>query len=398
MRKKVFLISAISLSAVTLMSLTIVSSLNSNALRASSLSNEEWGHYERLNPTLENAGSQEFWISCDSHEVVFEQPAGGHITERGVPSVSQVESWKNLDDGRYLPAWKIDNTHFQFGEYPQEKVADDSLISQLTAKLSVASPTTASHAGWTVYSYYASSNPLNTSFYQDIRLGAYRYRAVMFRGFRPFACNTTSTEGNSQVDDNGYAKDTLYFFKFMPIQWKLLVAEDDTYRLISTTLIDSTQFKYTLTDTSTPTGYANHYGESDIREFLNNSLFNLAFNSYEQNKVLETLINNHNNSESVDSDNTNDKVTILSYAEARSADWGFTTTNAATDTRVFPYSDYSKSQGLLNNHLLLRTASTNATSAALGQKCYVIEAGAITTAKVTFTRYGIAPIISLNVA
>ena len=396
MRRRVFALSAISIGAVAITSFALLANHKSAAMKVMTLSNEEWGHYLRVDPTFETAGSQEFWISCDTHNILFEAPEDGYVTERGTPTAEKIEEWKDLDDGRYLPAWKIDSTHLQFGEYPQEKVTDESLIAQLTEKLSVTSPSTASHDGWTVFDYYANSNPLSTNFYQDIRLGAYRYRAIMIRGYRPFACNTSSTTGNSQVDDNGYTKDTLYFFKFMPIQWRLLFADGNTYKILSTTIMDSTQFNYTLTDDTTPTGYANHYGESDIREFLNNSFYNLAFNSFEKNKSISMDINNTGpSSPAVDSANTNDKVTILSYAEARSADYGFTTTNDATPTRVFPYSDYAQSQGLMDNHQLLRTASKATT---LGQMCYVMEAGAIKTNKITFTRYGIAPIITINIA
>ena len=112
-------------------------------------------------------------------------------------------------------------------------------------------------------------------------------------------------------------------------------------------------------------------------------------------------VNNSNNSPTVDSENTSDKVTILSFAEARSSAYGFTTTNAATDSRVFPFSDYAKSQGLMNDgtatipYALLRTAAAAATT---GEKCYSIkDGGAIESNLITYTRYGIAPIITINI-
>ncbi len=49
---------------------------------------EIWSHYQELAPTFDKVGVREYWISCDSHEIVFIKPdvASNNIVEKGVPS------------------------------------------------------------------------------------------------------------------------------------------------------------------------------------------------------------------------------------------------------------------------------------------------------------------------
>ncbi|MCQ2742329.1 MAG: hypothetical protein MJ239_03415 [Bacilli bacterium] len=65
-------------------------------------SEEIWGHYTSVESTLDTFGSKEFWISCSSYNVRLTAPSSGKIEERGAPSVADIATWKDLDDGRLI--------------------------------------------------------------------------------------------------------------------------------------------------------------------------------------------------------------------------------------------------------------------------------------------------------
>ena len=78
----------------------------------------------------------------------------------------------------------VDSTQKQiyFGSYPQTKVTDSSIISQLD-NLTGDLPTQYNLSKWTDYEYYIDGKVISYMYYQDITLDNNKYRAVYFTSY-----------------------------------------------------------------------------------------------------------------------------------------------------------------------------------------------------------------------
>lgn len=102
MKKKICLLALTAVSAVAI-SGAIVFGSKSKSFKALGLDNTSstiWGHYEEVDASLSSYGCKEFWVSCDTHEILFEKPTVGIIEERGKASSEQIETWFPKEDGR----------------------------------------------------------------------------------------------------------------------------------------------------------------------------------------------------------------------------------------------------------------------------------------------------------
>ena len=77
---------------------------------------EVWNHYEAVSPTLDKRGIKEYWVSCETHESVFVEPASENIVEMGTPSESFINSLDD-DDPRVLARY-LKGFDFDDGENP----------------------------------------------------------------------------------------------------------------------------------------------------------------------------------------------------------------------------------------------------------------------------------------
>ncbi|MBQ1996078.1 MAG: hypothetical protein II237_07805, partial [Clostridia bacterium] len=106
-----------------------------------------------------------------------------------------------------------------FGSYPQSEVKDRDLITTLN----YLAP---SWYEWTSYCYYSGDGSIGSMIqgdwmrYVDIEYSNEKYRGVMFTEYRPYYTYKTSTI--TYQDDNGYNTDTIYWFKFEPLEWIFL--------------------------------------------------------------------------------------------------------------------------------------------------------------------------------
>ena len=73
-------------------------------LRANS--NELWNHYNGVPSTFEKKGIKEYWISCNSHEIVFSAPASDNIHNQGTPSDSFINSLADNDSRLLKRTWQ----------------------------------------------------------------------------------------------------------------------------------------------------------------------------------------------------------------------------------------------------------------------------------------------------
>lgn len=265
-----------------------------------------------------------------------------------------------------LSGYDKDDT-FQFGTYPQTEVKDANLI----AKLNSMAP---SWGYWVSYDYYdcvqgETRKPGTWMRYTDVVYEGETYRGVRFTKYRPYSTDMIVNEvyqgamANTYQDDNGYEKKVTYWFKFEPINWRVL--DPDTGLALSDIIIDAQAYsnmvycdkelfssgnvKYSYFNDASHTNYANDYETSSIRQWLNVAFYNIAFTESEKEEIAVTTLNNDcsltqmgtTGFEALDSNVTKDKIFMLSYNEADNKDYF-----EWWEARLAKSSDYAKCQGL----------------------------------------------------
>ena len=239
----------------------------------------------------------------------------------------------------------------EFGTYPQSQVTDNSLINALNYV-----PKT-----WQSYGYYTGNGsedglmqPGDWMQYADFFSGDEKYRAVKFTQYRHFYTEDSSSADNSYQDDNGYSTNTTYYFKYEPLEWRVL--DPSAGFVLCDSIIDSqayqnviwlnrSNYKYYIGVNSTT--YASNYASSSIRAWLNNDFYNTAFNNTQKAKIKSTTINNDafkSDYAQYNSPSTTDKIYLLSYSEVQNSDYGFSSNTDGQST------DYAKCQGLEVNN------------------------------------------------
>ena len=107
---------------------------------------------------------------------------------------------------------------------------------------------------------------------------------MYFTSYRPSATNLNSTATFSYVDDNGYQTNTLYFFKFEPIKWRVLKEENGETLILADTILDAFAFQpelasdahgfyFTKFNDAPENTYACSYTYSYLRKYLTNLSF-----------------------------------------------------------------------------------------------------------------------------
>ena len=252
--------------------------------------------------------------------------------------------------------------HIQYGNYPQSKVTDGTILAMLNGKTK----------NWVSYGYYSGNDdwddgqmaPSDYMQYADIDLdgdGLRDYRAVTFTQYRPDATGFASSEYASYQDDNGYTTDNIYYFKYEPITWRIL--DPDSGLILSESILDSQAYNnYVLSNgpasedgTTTfwgdagKTYYANNYYYSSIRKWLNEDFCNTAFTSSQASNIRnDVTLNNDSNNPQYSAQASKDKIFLLSSDEVWNTAYGFDSDDKGNDTaRMAQGTDYAKCQGLL---------------------------------------------------
>ena len=246
----------------------------------------------------------------------------------------------------------------EYGTYPQSKVTDEDLLATLNALAPE------NFDDWTSYGYYYNDSgetysgkmqPGDYMRYYDAVLDGVKYRAVLFTSYRPYYTDYAGSTDNSYQDENGYNTDTVYWFRFEPIEWRVL--DPDEGLVLCASAIDSQAYNNYIFYADSEywgdadkTYYANNYAESSIRKWLNDDFINTAFSASQQENIKKTALNNDAYSteySQYNSAQTNDKVFLLSYADATNSAYGFNADASNYDTaRRLQGSDYAKCQGL----------------------------------------------------
>lgn len=239
----------------------------------------------------------------------------------------------------------------EFGSYPQSKVTDEGLIESLSECLT--------EDGWNSYGYFSGDSTVGSMqkssymMYEDLTYDNCKYRAVKFSAYRPKFTYETSIAENSYQDDNGYTVNTVYYFKFEPIKWRVLDPYDGL--VMCESVIDSQPFSDTIYEkdgsfynNSDCDSIANSYTSSSIRDWLNSSFYNFAFSEEEKERVLPTSIETRfdGSPESEETDNF-DRIFLMSSGHSRSTSFGFSSDfNFCDKQKMAVGSDYAESQGL----------------------------------------------------
>lgn len=146
---------------------------------------------------------------------------------------------------------------------------------------------------------------------------------------------------------------TTYYFKVKPIKWRILEESDGTAFILAELILDNHRYNESYNGKQNGV-YANNYKESEIRAWLNDQFYNTAFNTLQQAIILTTNVDNSLVSTGDTNNpfvcaNTNDKVFLLSYAEATNTSYGFSSSAYSAYAHIFrerKTSDYSRSKGV----------------------------------------------------
>ena len=253
-----------------------------------------------------------------------------------------------------------------FGSYPQSEVKDENLLKELN-KLSLS---------WKSYDYYSgndvngdgigdygSMNKRTVYKYADLFYEGERYRAVLFSQYRPYVPfgSTSSKATNNYQIENGYFVNNTYFFKYEPLMWRVLDADDGL--LLSEKIIDCQPFSntvymygsddnyaYAFWDNASHTCYYNNYSNSSLRKWLNDNFYNTSFYDYQKYNIKTIHLDNsmYNKKMAIySSKDTDDNVFLLSFDDLKNKSYSFSETNSEYDpNRRAKGTDYAKCQGL----------------------------------------------------
>ena len=239
-----------------------------------------------------------------------------------------------------------------FGTYPQTRVDE-------TPELQAA----ASSATWKSYDYYTGTGswadgnmtPSDYMKFADFFCDGSKYRAVKFTKYRQWNTGYQAGETNTYQDDNGYSPNTTYYFKYEPLTWRVL--DPSTGYIMCESIVDSQAYQNTIYNNGSvyvqainSSVYANDYATSSIRTWLNHDFYETAFTASQKENIKTTALNNDAYSTSYSQYNsatTNDKIFLLSWADALNTSYGFSSSNSTSDAaRRAQGTDYAICQGL----------------------------------------------------
>ncbi len=239
--------------------------------------------------------------------------------------------------------------YVEFGSYPQSRVTSEDTLKKLgNIKIS-----------WVSYGYYSGNGSKGSAKssdymkYADVSLDGEKYRAVCFSEYRPMLTHKAHSAKTYQ-DDNGYYPNTIYWFKFEPLKWRVL--DSLSGLMMCESIIDSQPFNNavykiggTYYNDKNGKNYAHDYAVSTIRAWLNADFYNTALSDKEKAQMKEYACTQQYfpRSKPHGEMTVYDKVFMLSRIEATSTAFGFKSSMYAADSaRRGQGTDYARCQGL----------------------------------------------------
>lgn len=298
-------------------------------------------------PSSETPSSSEVSSSSEvppsSSESSSETPSSSSTESSVVPSTassSTESSATPISSSSYSPINPIVGEIVEFGRYPQECLNDPNDPSA-TLPEGINTATDIDDDGY-------------------IEFDGKDYLKTLGSGMETYYRDETTNELKV-----AYKENEIYYFEVAPIKWKVM--SDGT--LLSVDIIDASPFHPDRVATRTinnETIEANNYEYSHVRAYLNGydgtsygiddfggiGFLDKAFSEQERSEILTTTVDNSPaTTHSVDdnpyaSDNTEDKVFLLSYQDCLKEEYGFSTVFSEGETRVKTHTDYAIFKGL----------------------------------------------------
>ena len=252
-----------------------------------------------------------------------------------------------------LSSYKVGDL-IEFGSYPQSKVTASTLISKLEIE--------GNKYKWIDYNYYAGTGseydgnmkPVkDMMLYKDIPYGGNKYRAVKINQYRPMSTSFTSSASTSLQDDNGYYTGNVYYFKYESLTWRVL--DPNEGYVMCNQIIDSQAYQNYVYyngsqcyNSKSCTTYASDWDTSFLKQWLNNDFYNTAFSVEEKAQISTSHLKSKSTYSSIyDSEDTYNKIYLISYYDSINKAYGFNSSNATCNTaRQMKGTDYAKCQGL----------------------------------------------------
>ena len=244
----------------------------------------------------------------------------------------------------------------QFGTYPRSRVTNEERMRQLDTV----------EKEWKSFNFFCGTGTEYDGLmhegdfmkYADFFYEGVRYRALRIDSYRPTATHNICDSENSIQDDNGYYENSVYYFVFEAIPWRIL--DLNTGLILCEDIIDSQPFQNTIYLNGreyytglTSSFYANDYGHSFIRGWLNDDFYNTAFTNSQKANIIETELSNDYDYPQFSFEPTNDRVFLLSLPEATNKSYGFSEKAYESGTNDTDYSkrsaritEYARSQGI----------------------------------------------------
>ncbi len=244
----------------------------------------------RISATCTEQGSYDLVYYCGSCGI--ELSCETHITDAS-----------GHDEEIMISEMKIGDT-FELGSYPQSEVKDEALLAELNSY----------ELNWINYGYLYGEdddddddegdmvNTLDMS-YAEVTHNGEKYRAVTFSQYRPAYTGGLPDEEYSFQYENGYYVNTIYWFKYEPVSWR--VVDPKKGIVFTENIIDSQPFNnylhieysadgdyYACWGDEEKTHSAADYLLSSMPGFLENLYENVMFTEDEKSGILPTTITN----------------------------------------------------------------------------------------------------------
>lgn len=292
------------------------------------------------------------------------------IVKGTTDKVSLYAKWEKAPIGEIFTENGVD--YIYYGEYPQTIETDVEIVKALNALVT-------------------DENKMVT--YDGVKY-------LKDKG-SPAASALTYSDNKTEVDRKSV------YFRVEPIKWRVIKDyQTGEYALLSEYILGAMAY-YKSTANRTITDnlvYANNYEHSDVRKWLNEDFFQMAFTTELQTKLVKTIVDNSSTVMVKDapkyaSNNTEDYVYMLTYKDASRQEYGFgTADDHGKSTRLAITSDYARAQGCWFNTftgagswLLRSPAITDNTISVVKQDGRLVEA-----AVVTADDNGIRPVIVID--
>ncbi|MBQ7065617.1 MAG: bacterial Ig-like domain-containing protein, partial [Lachnospiraceae bacterium] len=230
----------------------------------------------------------------------------------GTPA-NPVHNCTKQDDGTDTTTW----SYVYFGSYPQSEVTDTATINAIEAAIAKNESENETYIG----------EKADTG--TDVWVNGTKYRRIS-------RWQTEEDDFFDEVTNNGYR-----YFKWERIKWRVLQNNGSTLFVVADKGLDRKVYNYW--DESIT------WENCTIRKWLNNSFYNTAFSSNEQNAIVTQNVVNDDNPQygTEGGNNTTDKVYLLSIDEAANATYGFCSDwNTESASRWIQPSNYAHVRGV----------------------------------------------------